>query len=133
VTGPGLAGSPGPMPQQVTKKAAVTVWRPREDVERQWRAFAPANAPDGEIVFADAPGGDGTEIYLQVQENKLTAPALKAIGEEPYQKAKDALHRFKQIVETGEVVRSDASPEGETHQRILPRQRPAQPLEEVLG
>jgi uncharacterized membrane protein len=116
----------------VHKTAAVTVWRARDDVEREWAAFAPDNAPGGRVTFVAAPGGDGTEIYLQVQESKLAASALKAIGEEPYQRAKDALYRFKQVVETGEVVRSDASPEGETHQRIL-RQRPAQPLEQVLG
>ena len=42
---------------------------------------------------------------------------------------KDALRRFKQRVETGEVPRSDGSPEGERAERKV-RQRPAQPLAE---
>jgi hypothetical protein len=42
----------------------------------------------------------------------------------------DALRRFKARVETGEVPRSDAVPEGELAERKL-KQRPAQPLEEV--
>jgi len=114
---------------QVKKKAAVTVWRPRDDVQTRWTEYASDNAPTGTVTFADAPGGNGTEVYLEVEQNQIVGAALKTIGEEPYQQAKDALHRFKQIVETGEVVRSDASPEGETHKRIFPRQRPAQPLE----
>jgi uncharacterized membrane protein len=114
---------------KVKKKTAVTVWRPREEVQTQWGSYASGNAPDGTVTFVDAPGGGGTEVSLEVEENAIVGAALKTIGEEPYQKAKDALHRFKQIVETGEIVRSEASPEGETHKRIFPRQRPAQPLE----
>jgi uncharacterized membrane protein len=114
---------------QVRKKAAVTVWRPRDEVQTQWSSYAPGNAPNGTVSFAEAPGGNGTEVYLEVEQNTIVGAALKTIGEEPFQQAKDALHRFKQIVETGEIIRSEASPEGETHKRIFPRQRPAQPLE----
>jgi uncharacterized membrane protein len=116
---------------QMKKKAAVTVWRPREEVQDAWAGYAPGNAPTGTVTFAQAPGGNGTEICLEVEENKVLATALKAIGEEPYQHAKDALRRFKQIVETGEIVRSEGSPKGETHKRIFPRQRPARPVEHV--
>ena len=42
-------------------------------------------------------------------------------------KVKDALRHFKQRVETGEIPRSDGSPEGERAERKV-RQRPAQPL-----
>jgi uncharacterized membrane protein len=114
---------------QVKKKAAVTVWRPRDEIESRWHSYATDNAPKGTVSFAEAPGGKGTEVYLEVEQNTIVGAALKTIGEEPYQQAKDALRRFKQIVETGEIARSEGSPEGETHKRILPRQRPAQPLE----
>ena len=43
-------------------------------------------------------------------------------------KAMDALRHFKARVETGEVARSDAVPEGERAERKF-KQRPAQPLE----
>jgi uncharacterized membrane protein len=43
------------------------------------------------------------------------------------QQVRDDLRRFKQLLETGEVVRSEASPEG-TSARNLASQRPAQPL-----
>jgi len=42
---------------------------------------------------------------------------------------KDGLRRFKQRVETGELARSDGSPEGEQAARKL-KQRPAQPLDD---
>ena len=47
----------------------------------------------------------------------------------PLAKVKDELRRFKQRVETGEIPRSDGTPEGELAERKL-KQRPAQPLSE---
>ena len=46
----------------------------------------------------------------------------------PLAKAKDQLRHFKQQVETGEVPRSEGTPEGESVGRKF-KQRPAQPLE----
>ncbi len=53
-------------------------------------------------------------------------------GEDPEQNVKDDLRRFKQVVETGEVVRSDASPAGLSAKQQL-KQRPAQPEDEPIG
>jgi len=52
-----------------------------------------------------------------------TAVAM-LFNEAPEQQIYDDLRRLKQVLETGEVVRSDGSPEGAG--RI--KQRPAQPL-----
>jgi len=49
------------------------------------------------------------------------------LGEEPRQQIRDDLRRFKQVIETGAVVRSDGSPGGSEHANLR-RQRPAQPL-----
>jgi uncharacterized membrane protein len=43
----------------------------------------------------------------------------------------DDLRRFKQLLETGEIVRSDATPAGHLLADHL-KQRPAQPLEEAI-
>jgi hypothetical protein len=94
------------------KKAAITVNRPREEVERLWQG-APA-------TFKTAPGDRGTEIYVEVQEGKLRGRGERA-------KAMDALRHFKQRIETGEVARSEGTPEGERAERKL-KQHPAQPL-----
>ena len=47
----------------------------------------------------------------------------KLFGDEPAQQMQDDLRRFKQVVETGEVVRSNGSPQGTD----TVAQRPAQP------
>jgi uncharacterized membrane protein len=50
----------------------------------------------------------------------------RLLGEHPEQQVRDDLRRFKQVMETGEVVRSEGSPEGTITSRQV-RQRPAQP------
>jgi uncharacterized membrane protein len=115
------------------KKAAITVYRSREEVERLWQS---ADHPDeliGTVTFAGAPGDRGTEIHVELADDarpgKLGEVVGKLTGSEPIANVKDDLRRFKAKVETGEVPRSDGSPEGEAAER-KPKQRPAQPLDE---
>jgi uncharacterized membrane protein len=85
------------------------------------------------VRFADAPGDRGTEIHVELDSKgpggKVGETVQKLLGAAPLAKVKDDLRHFKQIVETGEIPRSDATPEGERAERKL-KQRPAQPLEE---
>jgi uncharacterized membrane protein len=110
-------------------KAAITVLGSREEVERQWRS---SEHPEGEVTFKDAPGDRGTEIHIDLdgatKGGKLGETVQKVVGTAPLAKAKDDLRRFKQRVETGEVTRSDSTPEGELAERKF-KQRPAQPVE----
>ena len=55
--------------------------------------------------------------------NKVAA----VLGKDPQRRLDDAVRRFKQLVETGEVIRSDGSPEGTDANRQR-RRRPAEPL-----
>ena len=118
-------------------KAAITVNRPREGVERIWQSseYRPEyiEGADAAVTFKDAPGDRGTEIHVDLERGtpggKLGEAAQKLLGSDPLAKVKDDLRRFKQRVETGVITRSDASPEGELAERKL-KQRPAQPLEE---
>jgi hypothetical protein len=115
-----------------SRRAAITVNLPREEVQRRWSEQQPNFAEAGEatVTFKDAPGDRGTEIHLEVDTaGKLGQMAQKLTGTEPLAKAKDDLRRFKHLVETGEIPRSDASPEGELAERKL-KQRPAQPLDD---
>jgi uncharacterized membrane protein len=119
------------------KKAAITVNRPRAEVERLWQSseYRPQyiDGADASVTFKDAPGDRGTEIHVDLEQNapggKLGEVVQKLIGSDPLPKVKDDLRRFKQHVETGEIPRSDGSPEGETAERKL-KQRPAQPLDD---
>jgi uncharacterized membrane protein len=106
-------------------KAAITIDRPRDEVERRWRAAEPlAEVAEGEVTFDEAPGGRGTEIRVDLERQGVIA-RLK--GAPALAKVKDELRHFKQLLETGEVPRSDATPEGESAKRKL-KQRPAQPM-----
>src|SRR3954453_64796 len=119
----------------MNSRTAITVNRPRDEVERLWRSaeYRPAYIDDADPAgtFKEAPGGDrGTEIHVDLEGgSKLGEVVQKLVGSEPLAKVKDDLRHFKQRVETGEVPRSDGSPEGERAERKL-KQRPAQPLED---
>jgi uncharacterized membrane protein len=119
------------------RKAAVTVLRPREEVQRLWQSsgYRPdyIESTDAAVTFKDAPGDRGTEIHVDLEQHgpggKLGEAVQKLSGGAALAKVKDDLRRFKQHVETGEISRSDGSPEGERAERKL-KQRPAQPLDE---
>ncbi len=85
----------------------------------------------GRVVFSRAPRDQGTEVRVEIEylppAGPLGAAVAKLFGEEPAQQAKDDLRRLKQVMETGEVVVSDGSPEGMRMQRNF-NQRAAQPL-----
>jgi hypothetical protein len=116
---------------------AITVRGERDEIARRWREHhAHAEFMEGaksfEVRFEPAPGGRGTEIHVHFQYSPplgaVGAMVDKVRGDDPATMAKYDLRRFKQIVETGEVLRSDGTPEGQELPRML-KQRPAQPLE----
>ena len=110
----------------MSDKAAITINLPREEVERRWTSSAPQI--DGDVTFKDAPGDRGTEIHVALDSGG--GPIDNINGTEPLAKAKNQLRRFKQQLETGEIPRSEGTPEGESVGRKF-KQRPAQPLEEA--
>jgi uncharacterized membrane protein len=135
--GHGLLVDFGGVGMSSSSRTAITVNRPRDEVERLWRS-AEHRPPyiddaDAAVTFKDAPGDRGTEIHVDLEGStpggKLGEVVQKLVGSEPLAKVKDDLRHFKQRVETGEVPRSDGSPEGEQAERKL-KQRPAQPLDE---
>jgi hypothetical protein len=81
----------------------------------------------GRVVFTPAPGGRGIELHVEM--TKPSNPLKKVVGDDPEQVVRDNLRRLKQLIEVGEIVRSDATPEGINAKRQL-KQRPAQPLGE---
>jgi uncharacterized membrane protein len=131
----------------VQVKAAVTVRRSREEVEPAWRTFEAdgglsgwrsdaAGAEDrGEglarLRFVEAPAGQGTEVHVALSyeptAGKVGEVLSKALGDDPAQKVKDDLRRFKQVLETGQIARSEANPDGTRTSSTL-KERPAQPL-----
>ena len=115
-------------------RTAITVNRDRAEVQRLWSE--PGTRPDhiadldATVTFKEAPGDRGTEIHVDLGAGgRLDAVKTRFIGADPLAKAKDDLRRFKQLVETGVISRSDGTPEGEAAERKL-KQRPAQPLDD---
>jgi uncharacterized membrane protein len=98
------------------------------------RSLEGADVPNsGEVRFVPAPGGRGTEVHVTINYEMpggaLGKAAAKYFGEEPSQQLDDDLRRFKQVIETGEVIRSDGAPRGKQAREEFP-QHPARPLTE---
>jgi uncharacterized membrane protein len=121
----------GPAGTKVEWDAEVVADRPGELIA--WRTLAGSDiAHSGVVGFVPAPGDRGTEVHVDIEyappAGKAGSIIAKLFGEEPELQVRDDLRRFKQVMETGEVVRSEGSPEGTLARRLL-AQRPAQPLE----
>ncbi len=67
----------------------------------------------GFVRFVPAPGDRGTEVHVELPYEPpggaLGATVAKIFGEEPGQQIADDLRHFKQVMETGEDIESDAS------------------------
>ena len=97
-----------------------------------WKSVEGADVSNaGGVVFKPAPGDQGTEIHVvisyDVPGGKLGEALARFAGEDPHQQLDDDLRRFKQVMEVGQVMRSDGAPYGKKARDEFP-QRPAQPL-----
>ncbi len=104
-------------------EAEITEDRPGELIA--WRSLQHADVQNaGTVRFSRAPGNRGTEITVELRYEPpggtLAAMVAKLFGEEPSQQVKSDLRRFKQVMELGEVVHSDAS----IHRGLHPAQAP---------
>jgi uncharacterized membrane protein len=120
-------------------RKAVTINRPREEVAQAWNsAFELRRKVEdrgAKVIFAKAPGDRGTELIVEFEQKPpagdLGATVEKLTGRDLATQLSDDLRRFKQQVETSEVVRSEGAPDGHLLADHL-RQRAAQPLEEGI-
>jgi uncharacterized membrane protein len=104
------------------------------DQRLAWRSVEGADVANaGEVSFGPAPGDRGTEVRVRLTYEPPFGAAGNAVarllGEEPKQQVTDDLRRFKQVLETGEVVRSAGSPEGVRSSRLV-HQLPGRPHDE---
>ena len=88
-----------------------------EDVPNERIAWRSVGHPDvenrGAVFFEAAPGGRGTEVRVEMSHRPpggaLVERVAKLVRQSPEQKVEDDLRAFKQVMETGEVLLSDAS------------------------
>lgn len=102
----------GPLGTAITWNAEVTGDVPGERIA--WTSCKGADIDSSGIVrFVPAPGDRGTEIHVSLSYGapggKVGAAVAKLLGEEPSVQVREDLRRLKQLIETGDVVHSDAS------------------------
>lgn len=119
-----------PAGSSVEWDAEIVEDRPNERIA--WRSLPDADVKNsGSVEFRPAPGSRGTEVHVEVHYDppagKLGAMVAKLMGEEPARQIGDDLRRLKQVIETGEVVISDATVGSLGQGPGLLRQRTAQP------
>jgi uncharacterized membrane protein len=122
-----------PFGKDVEWDAEILDETPAERIE--WRSIGKAAVPNaGTVLFVPAPDGESTEIHVvlvyDIPGGAIGKAVAKYFGEEPHQQLDDDLRRLKQVMETGEVVRSDGAPWGKRARKEFP-QRPAQPLSDA--
>lgn len=99
-----------------------------------WHSLPGADVENsGSVTFERGPGGRGAAVRVELEYVPPAGVAgillAKLAGEEPEQQIAEDLRRFKQVMELGEVVRSDAS------LTTMPRvaQPPVEIPQEVIG
>jgi hypothetical protein len=102
-----------PMEAHFDGNPAVTILATEAEIRPRLREFEIEGY--GDVTFRKAPGDRGTEVIVKTGKQA--------------DKVKADLRRVKQLIEVGEIVRSDAAPEGGEAKRQL-KQRPAQPLKD---
>lgn len=106
-----------------------------EDIPGERIAWRSLNGSDirneGEVRFVPAPNERDTEVHVTLRYSMPAGKGGQALaryfGEDPHQQLDDDLRRFKQVLEVGEVVRSEGAPGGKRARQEFP-QHPARPL-----
>jgi uncharacterized membrane protein len=104
-------------PAGTTVEWDAEITEERENELLTWRSLPGSQIENsGSVRFTKAPADRGTEVHVSLQyeppAGKAGAALAKLFGEEPAQQLTDDLRRFKQVMETGEVMFSDGSLEG---------------------
>jgi uncharacterized membrane protein len=104
-----------PIGMRVEWDAEIINDRPNELIA--WRSLEGADVNNaGSVHFKRAPGGRGTEVRVEMQYippgGVIGATIAKLFGEEPSQQVGGDLRRFKQVMEAGEIVQSEATARG---------------------
>jgi uncharacterized membrane protein len=102
----------GPMGMSVEWDAETTEDEPGSHIA--WRSTGDADVYNAGVVrFERMPRDRGTKVTVEMEYappgGTVGAAVAKLMGKEPGQQVDQDLRLFKQIMETGEIVRSDAS------------------------
>lgn len=127
----------GPGGRTVEWEAEIVEDRPGEYIA--WRSLPGADVSNaGRVQFVAAPGGRGTEVRVRLSYEPPAGVVGRGVaalfGKDPAHQVGSDLRRLKQVIETGEVTRSDASIHAGKH-AARPPKRPDEvprPVERAL-
>jgi uncharacterized membrane protein len=105
----------GPAGASVKWDAQITEDRSNEYIA--WRSLEGADVENsGWVHFEAAPGGRGTIVSVEIEYSPpagvLGATVAKIFGRAPEQEVAEDLRRFKQVMETGEIITTEGQPAG---------------------
>jgi len=134
-----LSSKKGPARAGKLIRKAVSIHRSRDEVEQAWNGASELRRKvedaGASVRFGDAPGDRGTELVVEFlyapPAGEIGAAVQKLTGRDLATQLADDLRRFKQQTETGQVVRSEGTPDGHLLAEHL-KQRAARPLEEAV-
>jgi uncharacterized membrane protein len=112
----------GPAKSQVEWDAEIVNERENELIA--WRSLPGSDINlAGAVRFEPATGGRGTLVKVEMLYDPpagvLGATVAKLFGESPEKQVHVELHRFKQLMETGEIARTDGQPAGRSRSTSL--------------
>lgn len=118
----------GPAGRLVEWDAETTEDVPNERIS--WRSLPGSQVHHaGKVEFRSTQRGKGTEVRIEIEfappGGKLGEIAAFVFGKDPGQQLREDLRHFKQVLETGEIVRSEGTLLGNQFPQ-LPAQPPAQ-------
>lgn len=105
----------GPLGTMVEWDAEITQDRPGEMIA--WRSLEGSDVDHmGYVKFMNVPGRQETRVRVKMQYRPVAgvvgANIAKILGSSPDWKIKDDLRRFKQLMETGEIITTEGQPSG---------------------
>jgi len=105
----------GPLGISVEWDAEIIVDTPNEVIS--WRSLPGSDIDTaGSVHFTPAPAGRGTEVRVSLKYDPPAGQAgalvARLLGESPERQIDDDLHRFKQLMEAGEVPTTEGQPRG---------------------
>jgi uncharacterized membrane protein len=104
-----------PAGMRIEWDAEIIEDRPNEMIA--WRSLEDSDVDHmGSVRFERAPGGRGTLVRVRLQYSPpagvIGVSIARILGEDPNRQVKDDLRRFKQIIETGEILTTEGQPTG---------------------
>ncbi len=101
-------------PGGIPVKWEATIVADKQNERIAWRSLEGAELPNyGQVTFVQAPAGRGTEVHVEMGFEPPFGPVgagvAKLLSGIPEQQLQNDLRRFKQVLETGDVTKSDAS------------------------